>query len=85
MRSDEYGYAGESVIEVKSGGGGESMTEETPIQKSLAEQIFDELFANIEGREEFDAGTIQKLKQLAISGDLKKAPQVTKAIKPESG
>ena len=65
--------------------GGESMTEEMPIQKSLIEQIFDEMFANIEGREEFDVQTVQKLKQLARSGDLKKAPQVMKAIKSASG
>ena len=61
------------------------MTEETIIQRSLVEQIFDEMFASIEGREEFDAQTIQKLKQLAVSGDLKKATQATKAIKLASG
>ncbi|NQE05923.1 hypothetical protein C5S32_08630 [ANME-1 cluster archaeon GoMg1] len=61
------------------------MTEETIIQKSLVEQIFDEMFASIEEREEFDAQTIQKLKQLTVSGDLKKATQVTKAIKLASG
>ncbi len=60
------------------------MTKETTIQKSLVEQILDEVFATIEGREEFDAPTIQKLKQLAISGDLRKAPQVAKAIKSAS-
>ncbi len=59
------------------------MTEEATIQKSLIEQIFDEMFASIEGREggEYDAETIQKLKQLASSGDLKRAPQVTEAIR----
>ena len=62
------------------------MTEETIIKKSLVEQIFDEMFASIEGREEFDEKTIQKLKQLAVSGDLKKAPKVvTKAIKSTLG
>jgi hypothetical protein len=61
------------------------MTEETLIQKSLVEQILDEMFASIEGREEFDAQTIQTLKQLAVSGDLKKATQVTKAIKLAAG
>jgi hypothetical protein len=43
------------------------------------------MFASIEGREEFDALTIKKLKQLAVSGDLKKATQVTRAIKLASG
>jgi hypothetical protein len=61
------------------------MSEETIIQKSLVEQIFDEMFASIEGREEFDAQTLQKLKQLAVSGDLKKATQATKAIRLASG
>lgn len=57
------------------------MTEKITIHKSLLEQIFDEMFADIEGREEFDAQAIQHLKQLAISGDLMKAKKVTKAIK----
>ena len=61
------------------------MAEETIIKKSLVEQIFNEMFASIEGREEFDEKTIQKLKQLAVSGDLKKAPRVTKAIKSALG
>ena len=56
----------------------------TPLPKSLAEQILDEMFASIEAREEFDDQTIQKLKQLALSGDLKKASQVTKVIKSMS-
>ena len=60
------------------------MTEETA-QKSLIEQILDDMFANIEEREEFDADTIQKLKQLAKSGGLKKAPRVIRAIKSVSG
>jgi len=55
------------------------------IQKSLIEQIFDDMFSNIEGRKEFDVQTIQKLRQLAICGDLKKVPQVTEAIKSASG
>jgi len=61
------------------------MTQEIPMQKSLIEQILDEMFVNIERREEFDKQVIKKLKELAESGDLKKAPQVTKAIKSLSG
>jgi len=61
------------------------MTEESVIPKSLIAQILDEMFANIEGRKEFDARTIQKLKQLALSGYLNKATQVTKVIKLASG
>jgi hypothetical protein len=61
------------------------MTEETPIQKSLVEQILDEMFANIEGREEFDVQMIQKLKQLAANDGLRKAPQVVKTIESPPG
>lgn len=64
------------------------MTEETNIQKSLMEQVLDEMFASIEGRQEFDADTIQKLKQLALRGDLTKETketQIIEAIKLESG
>ncbi len=55
------------------------------IQKSLIEAIFNEMFASIEGREEFDMQIIQKLKKLAANGDLKKATQVTNAIKSVLG
>jgi hypothetical protein len=61
------------------------MVEEIAVQKSLAEQIFDKMFASIEEQEEFDAQTIQRLKQLAVSGNLKRAMQVAEAIKLESG
>ena len=57
------------------------MVEENAIEKPLVEQILNEMFAIIEVREEFDAPTIEKLKQLVISGDLTKAKQVDKAIK----
>lgn len=57
------------------------MAKEIPVQKPLLEQIFDEMFDNLEGREEFDFETIQALKQLTQSGDLKKEASVSKAIK----
>ena len=60
------------------------MVEETSGQKSLVEQILDEMFTLIEGREEFDIPTIEKLKQLVISGDLTKAKQVAEALKSAS-
>jgi phosphoenolpyruvate carboxylase len=61
------------------------MMEETSIQKSLVEQILDEMFADIEGRDVFDKQVIQKLRQLAESGDLKKPANVIKVIKSASG
>ena len=60
------------------------MEEEITIQKSPVEQILDMVFVIIEGREEFDTPTIQRLKQLATSGDLTKPARVTEAIKAES-
>jgi hypothetical protein len=60
------------------------MVEETSGQKSLVEQILDEMFTIIEGREEFDIPTIEKLKQLVISGNLTKAKQVAETIKSAS-
>lgn len=57
------------------------MGEENAIEKPLVEQILNEMFAIIEVREEFDTPTIEKLKQLVISGDLTKAKQVDKTIK----
>jgi hypothetical protein len=60
------------------------MGEENAIEKPLVEQILNEMFAIIEVREEFDTPTIEKLKQLVISGDLTKAKQVGKAIKSVS-
>jgi len=61
------------------------MTEETSIPKSLVEQIFDEMFVEIEGRDVFDEQGIEKLKQLAASGELKKPAIVTRVIKSSSG
>ncbi len=60
------------------------MADEIAVQRSLLEKIFDEMFEGIEGQEEFDVQTIQKLKQLAASDDLKKAAEVIKAIKQGS-
>ncbi len=61
-------------------GADESKTEKTLIEKTLISLVFDEMFTNIEGQKEFDAQAIKNLKQLATTGNLKKAAQVTKAI-----
>lgn len=58
------------------------MTEEPPVQKSLIEQILDEMFSKIEGVEEFDERTTQQLKQLASSGDFDKIEEIKKVIRP---
>jgi hypothetical protein len=56
------------------------MAENTTIPKSLVEQILEDMFARLDAREEFDAQTVRRLRDLARRGGLKKAPQVTKAI-----
>ena len=60
------------------------MEEEITIQKSLVEQILDEMFVQLEGRVEFDTTTTQRLRQLTISGNLSKVTQVTEAVKAAS-
>ena len=50
-------------------------------KKTLIEQIYDELFSNIETHNVFDEGTIKTLKQMAAKGELKKPAKVTGAIK----
>lgn len=61
------------------------MTEAASIPKSLTEQILDEMFTALQEVKEFDSGTIQELRKLALTGELKKAPQVTKAVKSALG
>jgi len=61
---------------------GKVMKEEKHIEKSLLEQIFDEMFANIEGRKEFDTQTLGKLRGLAAKGGLNKFVEINEAIKP---
>ena len=61
------------------------MAKKIKVESSLVEQIFDEMFARIEGKNEFDPQTVQRLKETAQKGDLSKATQVAKAIKVEPG
>ena len=56
------------------------MMSDTPVKASLVEQILEDMFSKIEGREEFDQQTIDRLKHLAASGDLQKPTEVAKAI-----
>ena len=50
-------------------------------KKPLVEQIYDELFDNIEKHNEFDEETIKTMKQLALKGELKKHGKVMENIK----
>jgi len=55
------------------------MTKEAT-KKSLVDQIMDAWFAELESTKEFDALSIERLKDLASSGTLKKPAQVKKVI-----
>lgn len=52
------------------------------INQPFVKQILDEMFANIERKEQFDSLTIQKLKHLAPKGDFTDVSKVTEAISP---
>lgn len=56
------------------------MTTNRELQKSILDEIFDEFFSLLQ-EHGFDADVIEKIEQLAQSGDLKKAVQVVKVIK----
>ncbi len=64
---------------------GDAVVKNVELQKSLVEQIIEEMFASLEGKEPFTPPTIQALKELAQRGDLSKATQVAKIIKAGFG
>jgi hypothetical protein len=57
------------------------MQEDKSIQKSLVDQIYDELISNLKGKENFDDELIKKIKELADSGDLKKQVKLQGILK----
>jgi len=57
------------------------MAKDVIIQQSLVEQILNEVFTTLEERDEFDIHTIQRLKELAASGNLSKVKKVAESIK----
>jgi len=61
------------------------MVEGSQVQKSLLERILDQTFISIEEHETFDEETIEKLKQLAVSGDLGKPQKIEEAIRSKPG
>lgn len=62
----------------------QSMKKEKVIEKSLVEQILENMFRKIEKKEEFDKVTIQKLKRLSADGELKKSDKVVDALRGSS-
>lgn len=57
------------------------MSDDKEIQKSIIEQIYDEMFHILEEGDIFDNISIEKLKILANKGDLKKEKTVYKVLK----
>lgn len=58
------------------------MAEDNAANKSLTDQIVQDMLTALEGTAEFDKTTIEQLVQLAEKGELKKHAQVSKVIKP---
>jgi len=59
------------------------MQKKSRVQKPLVEDILDQMFAELEGREEFDPITISNLKKLGSQGNLKKASKVQEVVTPK--
>jgi len=57
------------------------MTDNIKIQKSMLEQIYDELITNLADKENFDAELIKKLKELSISGEIKRPTTLQSILK----
>lgn len=57
------------------------MTEDKEIQKSIIEQIYNEMFHTLEENDDFDKLYIEDLRKLVNSGDLKKERPVYEVLK----
>jgi hypothetical protein len=57
------------------------MTEKIEIQESISDQIFNELISHLQKHDQFDENTVEKLRLLSESGELKKHISVINAIK----
>lgn len=57
------------------------MNDDLFYQKSLIEQIYDEMFSRISRRDEFDLQTVQNLRRLFGEGKLVGVSQIVEAVK----
>ena len=57
------------------------MTEESKVQKSLIERIYDEMFRIIEETQKFNEVEIQNLRKIAYEVNFKKEISIIEAIK----
>ncbi len=60
------------------------MATEKSSSKTLVEQIVEETLTSIKKHNNFDEESVQKLKKLYESGNIKRVEQIIKAIKPRS-
>jgi len=60
------------------------MAIEKSSSKTLVEQIVEETLTTIEKHNDFDEESVQELKKLYESGNIKRVEQIIKAIKPKS-
>lgn len=60
------------------------MATEKSSSKTLVEQIVEETLTSIKKHNDFDEETVQELKKLYESGNIKRVEQIIKAIKPKS-
>lgn len=56
------------------------MSDDLFYQKSLIEQIYDEMFSRISRRDEFDLQTVQNLRRLFGEGKLVGVSQIVEAV-----
>lgn len=61
------------------------MEQNSAVSKSLTEQILQQTLMSLESTDKFDPDTLDKLKQLASDGNLKKHGEVSRVIRPSSG
>lgn len=60
------------------------MATEKSSSKTLVEQIVEETLTSIKKHNDFDEESVQELKKLYESGNIKRVEQIIKAIKPKS-
>ncbi len=60
------------------------MEKKGSIRNPIVDDILDRMFAELEGRNEFDEETIKSLKELRTRSNLKKAARVRQAVEPKS-
>ena len=58
---------------------------DSSLDKAILDQIFEKLIISLRQNKNFDSPTIENIEGLIKSGEMKKAPQIIKAIKVVTG